>query len=200
MFGPEQSGSTALRPFGAAAVDGFDFDFESTVENTVPFANELRSQMDAASDGKTRYLTAAPQCPYPDAADNSMLDGAVSFDAIWVQFYNNYCGVNTFVSSSDPGDFNLNTWDTWATTVSLNPDVKVFVGVPAAASAAGSGYVSSTTLAEIIQYSKQFSSFGGVMMWDASQAYENSGYIDAAYAALTTTASRLLRRAGSWLI
>ena len=90
MFGPEQSGSTALRPFGAAAVDGFDFDFESTVQNTAPFANELRSLMDSASDGKTRYLTAAPQCPYPDAADNSMLDGAVSFDAIWVQFYNNY--------------------------------------------------------------------------------------------------------------
>ena len=67
----------------------------------VPFANQLRSLMnaDTAASGKKWFLTAAPQCPYPDSADNAMLDGAVFFDAVWVQFYNNYCGLQSFDAS-----------------------------------------------------------------------------------------------------
>jgi chitinase len=42
MFGPVQSGSSALRPFGSAVLDGFDFDFEANVQNMATFANELR--------------------------------------------------------------------------------------------------------------------------------------------------------------
>ena len=79
-FGPQQSGSSALRPFGSASVDGFDFDFEAGVNNVAPFANQLRSLMNAS--GRKFYLSAAPQCPYPDYADNQMLDGAVSFDFV----------------------------------------------------------------------------------------------------------------------
>lgn len=45
-FGPD-SNSSALRPFGDAVVDGFDFDFEATVSNMATFGNELRSLMDA---------------------------------------------------------------------------------------------------------------------------------------------------------
>jgi chitinase len=65
--------------------------------------------------------------------------------------------------------FSFNTWDNWARIISKSPAAKVLLGVPASPSA-GSGYVSPMTLAGIIRYSKQFSSFGGVMMWDASQA------------------------------
>lgn len=91
MFGPVTSNTSINRPFGDAVVDGFDFDFESTVSNTVSFASELRSLMTAATaaGGKQYYLSAAPQCPYPDAADNDMLDGTISFDFIMIQFYNN---------------------------------------------------------------------------------------------------------------
>ena len=178
-FGP-QSGTSALRPFGSSFVNGFDFDFEATVNNAAPFANQLRSLMnsDTAKTGRKWYLTAAPQCPYPDYADNQMLDGAVSFDAIFVQFYNNYCGTQSFVPGSpSQNNFDFSTWDNWAKTVSANPDVKVLLGVPAAPTAAGSGYAAPATLAPIINYCKQFSSFGGVMMWDASQAYSNSGFL-----------------------
>ena len=45
-----------------------------------PFANQLRSLGD--SSGRKFYLSAAPQCPYPDYADNQMLNGAVSFDFV----------------------------------------------------------------------------------------------------------------------
>lgn len=180
MFGPEQSDSTVDRPFGSAIVDGFDFDFESTTQNMEPFASELRSLMDAATAAgdKQYYLSAAPQCPYPDLADNDMLDGAVSFDFVMVQFYNNYCGVNAFVpSASTQSSFNFDTWDTWAHTISANPDVKVLLGIPANMGA-GSGYTSGSTLEAAIQYSETFSSFGGIMMWDMSQLYQNSGFLD----------------------
>jgi len=116
MFGPEQSGSSVNRPFGSAVIDGFDFDFETTVSNTVPFASELRSLMDADSS-KTYYLTAAPQCPYPDVADNPMLSSSVKFDAVWVQFYNNYCGLQSYVAGdSTQNNFDFSTWDNWAKT------------------------------------------------------------------------------------
>ncbi|TVY41809.1 Endochitinase [Lachnellula subtilissima] len=179
IFGPPTS-SSVTRPFGTSVIDGFDFDFESTVQNIVPFANQLRSLMttSSSSTGKQYILTAAPQCPYPDAADGSMLAGAVSFDAIFIQFYNNYCGVQSYtVGSSTQNNFNFDTWDNWAKTVSLNPDVKVLLGIPGN-TGGGSGYETGTTLAAVIAYSKGFSSFGGVMIWDMSQAYSNSGFID----------------------
>lgn len=178
-FGPISANDSIKRPFGDSVVDGFDFDFESTVENMPAFANELRTLF-AEDTSKTYYLTAAPQCPYPDAADNPMLDGAVYFDAIWVQFYNNYCGVNYFTTgSTTQADFNFDSWDTWATTISLNPDVKVFLGIPGGSTAAGTGYESASTITSIVDFivEEGYTSFGGIMMWDASQVYANDGFL-----------------------
>jgi len=179
MFGPVQSGSSALRPFGTSVIDGFDFDFETTVSNTVTFANELRSLMDADTS-KSFYLSAAPQCPFPDAADNTMLSGGVFFDMVFIQFYNNFCGVVDFAS----GNYNFDTWNDWATGTSANKDVKLFMGVPAN-TGAGGGFVSAADLVSVIDSSKAFSNFGGVMMWDASQAQANTGFTDAVKSALT---------------
>lgn len=175
-FGPKQAGSKALRPFGDVSLDGFDFDFEANVEHMAPFANELRSLMDQESD-RQYFLTAAPQCPYPDQADKDILNGPVSIDAIWVQFYNNFCGVNNFDTDPSASQYNFEEWDNWAKTVSQNPNVKVLVGVPADTTAASTGYVPADKLAEVIEYSKSFDSFGGVMMWDATQAEANDGYL-----------------------
>lgn len=192
MFGPRRYSSSALRPFGDAVIDGFDFDFESTTTNTVPFAKELRSLMDAETS-KAYYLTAAPQCPYPDAAENAMLNGSVSFDAVFVQYYNNYCGLPSYVAgAAEQTNFNFDIWDVWAKTVSLNPDVKVFLGVPGGITAAGSGYTAAAGLQSIIEYCKAFSSFGGVMVWDASQAYGNVGFLEGVKAALASSSRRLI--------
>ncbi|KAJ5604935.1 class III chitinase [Penicillium lagena] len=175
MFGP-QTGVAVDRPFGEAVVDGFDFDFESTVNNLPAFGAELRSLMDAAS-GKQYYLSAAPQCVFPDSADGTTLD-AVAFDFVMVQFYNNWCEVSNFqTGSTTQNDFNFDVWDTWAKS-SPNPNVKVLLGIPANTGAAGAGYASGSQLAAAIAYSKQYSSFGGVMMWDMSQLYANSGFLD----------------------
>ncbi|KAF2968088.1 hypothetical protein GQX73_g5501 [Xylaria multiplex] len=191
LFGSNTN--AANRPFGSAVVDGFDFDFESGTQNFVPFASELRSLMDADSS-KTYYLSAAPQCVYPDAAMNDMLNGAIAFDWINIQFYNNWCGVVNF---ANPNAWNFNVWDDWAHNTSKNPNVKVLIGVPAN-TGAGGGYVSASTLGSIITDTKsQYSSFGGVMMWDMSQLYANNGFLDSVRSSLggsgggsTTTTTR----------
>ena len=60
-FGPVQNASTAVRPFGTAVLDGFDFDFEANVSNMAVFGNRLRTLF-AAAGGKKYFLSAAPQC------------------------------------------------------------------------------------------------------------------------------------------
>jgi hypothetical protein len=62
--------------------------------------------------------------------------------------------------------------DNWAKTVSPNQDVKVYIGAAAGPQAATTGYVDVDTLASYaIQTREEFSSFGGVMLWDVSWAY-----------------------------
>lgn len=190
MFGPPQqqpssnSAGTINRPFGSAIIDGFDLDFEATSANMVPFANQLRSNMDSSSGNKKYYLSIAPQCPYPDAANNELLQ-SVKFDFVAVQFYNNYCGVQAYVpGSASQNNFNFETWDTWAKKTSKNPAVKILLGIPGSATAAGGGYVNGSQLSAVVAYSKLFSSFGGVMVWDMSQVFGNSGFLDGVVAAL----------------
>lgn len=196
-FGPVQSGVNTPRPFGNSAVDGFDLDIESSSKNMIYFANKLRSFMDAdkSKTGKNWMLTAAPQCPYPDANMNDMLKGQVYFDAIFVQFYNNYCGTQSYVSgTTNQPNFNFKTWDDWSRNTSRNKNVKVFLGIPGATGAAGSGYVDSTKLKSIITYCKTFKSFGGVAIWDASQVWPNTNYLSSAKSALTTKRKRFMSR------
>ncbi|KAG6375334.1 glycoside hydrolase family 18 protein [Boletus reticuloceps] len=139
-------GTSTTRPFGNAVLDGIDMDIEGGSQTGyTAFLTTLRQLMDGGS--KPYYITAAPQCPYPDAYIGNTIN-AVPFDAVFVQFYNNYCGLNNY------GNTNF------------------FIGAPAASSAAGSGYVDASTITTIIQQTRsQYSSFGGVMMWDMSQAY-----------------------------
>ncbi|GMF90860.1 unnamed protein product [Aspergillus oryzae] len=185
--------TTVRRPFGDATIDGFDFDFEAPVKNMAPFANRLRELSDA-DKSKQYFLTAAPQCPYPDAADKDILNGPVSIDAVFVQFYNNWCGVNSFSAGQQKqSSFNFEQWDNWAKTVSQNKKAKVLLGVPANTSAASTGYIPASELEPVIAYSKSFESFGGVMMWDVSQAYGNKGFLDSVKGALRNSTAHLLR-------
>lgn len=62
--------------------------------------------------------------------------------------------------------------DNWAKNTSPNKDVKVYIGAPASANAAGEGYVDIGTLINYAQNAqRQYSSFGGVMLWDADEAF-----------------------------
>ncbi|KAG2233800.1 hypothetical protein INT48_005953 [Thamnidium elegans] len=131
--------------------------------------NKLDSHFKSGS--KKYHVTAAPQCVYPDANLQETLDG-FPFDAVYVQFYNNPCGLQNF---NAPSQWNYGTWDIWARTISPNPDVKIFIGAPASATAAGGGYTAPSSLLDIVKKTRDaFPSFGGVMFWDASQARANN--------------------------
>lgn len=62
--------------------------------------------------------------------------------------------------------------DRWAKTRSPNSNIKVYIGAPAGPKAAGSGYVDADALIRVAKSAQsQYSSFGGVMLWDADTAY-----------------------------
>ncbi|KAJ6566073.1 glycoside hydrolase superfamily, partial [Mycena capillaripes] len=156
-------GSSSTRPFGSVVLDGVDLDIEvGAPTGYAAFVNQIRVL--SASANKPYYVTAAPQCPFPDAHIGGALDMAF-FDAVYVQVKSLYCATLFFM------DWDFNTWDNWAKTVSPNPNVKVFIGAPASPSAGG-GYVDATTLGSIaLQTRAQYSSFGGVMLWWAHTSF-----------------------------
>ncbi|KAI4145695.1 MAG: hypothetical protein L6R39_003732, partial [Caloplaca ligustica] len=87
LFGGGSGESADMRPFGSAVVDGFDVDNEdhSTAFYST-FVSSLRKVMDADASRKY-YISAAPQCPRPDAS--IPLDAMQQMDFVFVQFYNN---------------------------------------------------------------------------------------------------------------
>ncbi|KAL5535223.1 CHT2_2 [Sanghuangporus sanghuang] len=174
-------GSSDTRPFGSAVLDGVDLDIEGgSSASYAAFVNRIRSHASGAD--KKYFVTAAPQCPFPDSALGQVLNSA-EFDAVYVQFYNNICGLNHFDEAQN-WDFGL--WDNWARTISPNSDAKVYIGAPASSTAAGQGFVSADILASIAtQMRNSFPSFGGVMLWDASQAVANDRFDVAIKNALT---------------
>ncbi|SAM09529.1 hypothetical protein [Absidia glauca] len=166
-------GSSSTRPFGEAVLDGVDLDIEGGGSNYYDtFLTQLRSHFTNAE--KKYYVTAAPQCVYPDANLRATISEN-SIDALYVQFYNNPCGLQTWGTSG----WNYGVWDYWAKHISPNKNIKIYIGAPASSSAAGGGYVPLDTLSNIALSTRtSFPSFGGVMFWDASQAVAN-GNIDA---------------------
>ncbi|KAH7132914.1 glycoside hydrolase superfamily [Dactylonectria macrodidyma] len=188
MFGPVSPNSFGSRPFGSAVVDGFDFDLESPVSNMPIFGSELRRLMDRSttSSGNRFYLSAAPQCPFPDVFNQELL-GAVEFDVVMIQFYNNYCGVDSFaLGSATQTSFNIDVWDSWARNRSPKSNTKVMLGIPAAPGAAGRGFIEGAQLKEVIRFCRRFPNFGGVMMWDMSQLYSQIGFLEEINTALNS--------------
>ncbi|KIY53973.1 glycoside hydrolase family 18 protein [Fistulina hepatica ATCC 64428] len=134
-------GSFDTRPFGDVVLDGVDLDIENgTTDHFSTFISTLRSYFDDADEDY--YVTGAPQCVYPDAVMGTVLNNT-SFDAVYVQFYNNECGLQN-ADNYSYWDFGI--WDYWARNVSINSDVKIYIGAPAAALAANSGYVDIDSL------------------------------------------------------
>jgi len=88
LFGAGNLEDPALRPFGPAIVDGFDVDNEDHSTLYYPdFATALREQYSMDASGRRYYISAAPQCPRPDASIPEVLMKTADF--VWVQFYNN---------------------------------------------------------------------------------------------------------------
>ncbi|KAH8695584.1 glycoside hydrolase family 18 protein [Talaromyces proteolyticus] len=163
-----------LRPFGDVKLDGFDLDNESG-DSTGYSALVSRFKSNFAQDSsKTYYLTAAPQCPYPD--QSVPLDVCKELDYVWVQFYNN-------------GDCNVaqsgfkDAVKTWSDGIG---NAKLFIGALASGADGDQGYVDSDTLVKQLKDIEEFNlpNFGGAMLWEAQLAVKNGNYQKAIKAAL----------------
>lgn len=158
-------GTDSERPFDDAVVDGFDFDLENNQSTgTVALGKKLR-EIFLTDSSRKYYLSAAPQCPYPDASTGAMLAG-VDMDFAFIQFYNNYCQLGS--------NFNWDTWQSFAEQTSPNKNIKMYVGLPGATSSASTGYADLATVEKYVTSSIKLSAnFGGFMLWDASSGESN---------------------------
>jgi chitinase len=157
-------GTGQVRPFGQAVLDGVDLDIEGgAATGYAAFAKAMRQKM-GADPRKKYYISAAPQCPFPDAylgpaPGTALAEAATAFDFLFVQFYNNFCGASTGASFTS-------SFQQWA-GLSANGGPKIFVGLPAAPGA-GSGFVAPDALPALIGSVKGNPAFAGAMLWDVS--------------------------------
>lgn len=127
-------GKDSERPFDDAIVDGFDFDIENKDQTGyAALATQLRKYFSTGT--KSYYLSAAPQCPYPDESVGDLMS-QVDLDFAFIQFYNNYCSLNQ--------QFNWNSWSNYA----RGKSIKLYLGLPGSSSSAGSGFVGLSTVQE----------------------------------------------------
>ncbi|KAF2234108.1 glycoside hydrolase family 18 protein, partial [Viridothelium virens] len=180
------SDSTALRPFGSVVVDGFDIDNEDhSTAYYDDFSTALHSLI-ASDRSKKYYVSAAPQCPRPDASIPLELMQAADF--VWVQFYNNpQCNLG---SSGFLDSFQAWSRDLAANASSASSGPRLYIG-GGAWSGAGSGYVEGSQLAGIVQgvNGSHVGNFGGMMFWDGTEGLANQDaggkdYLDYAKEAL----------------
>ncbi|KAK8504157.1 hypothetical protein V6N13_132018 [Hibiscus sabdariffa] len=159
-------GTSSSRPLGDAVLDGIDFDIEG---GTNQHWDDLAKYLSGYSNrGKKVYLTAAPQCPFPDAWVGGALKTGL-FDFVWVQFYNNPPCQYTSGSVGNLED----AWKQWTADI---PATKIFLGLPAAPTAAGSGFIPVADLTStVLPAIKGSAKYGGVMLW--SKYYDDqTGY------------------------
>ncbi|XP_057454712.1 acidic endochitinase-like isoform X2 [Lotus japonicus] len=154
------------RPLGDAVLDGIDFDIEnSTGKHWEELARDLKSHSTSAQNV---YLSAAPQCPFPDGELGIALDTGF-FDFVWIQFYN-----NPECEYTQSNALNLlSSWNQWTASLKVG---KVFLGLPASPAAANNGYVPADSLAcNILPVIKKSPNYGGVMLW-TTYYDKQSGY------------------------
>lgn len=173
-YGPPTNDLSIKRPFGSASVDGFDFDIEKVPgKGAVTFIKQLRNSMPP-----NKYLTATPMCARTNNVMETILN-EISFNMTFVMFYNDQqCDMSG-------SNFNFEQWHTWSTG-GKGSGTQVFLGAPAAESA-GRGYLDAKKLKEKIDKVRNLQNFGGVMLWDASQAWQNGNYQHAVKSILNGT-------------
>ena len=164
-----------MRPFGSVKIDGFDIDNE---DHSTKYYNTFVSALRQTFTGdktKQYYISGAPQCPRPDAS--IPLAAMQTMDFVFVQFYNNAmagCDIG------QPGF--IDSLKAWSGDLSGNSTVagkgpKLYIGAPACEECAGKGYLDPADMTSVIQSAMKagISNFGGVMLWDGSEAMNNTG-------------------------
>ncbi|XP_020091817.1 hevamine-A-like [Ananas comosus] len=151
-------GSSGSRPFGNAAVlDGIDLAIVMGKPDHYDNLAKHLNQHFSTSTSKY-YLSAAPQCPYPDKLLGSALNTGL-FQFAWVQFYNN---PPCEYSARNVQEFK-SAWIEWSSSNHIDA---VYLGLPAAPNASGSGYVPPAKLVnDVLPIVQGASRYGGIMLW-----------------------------------
>ncbi|OAQ98019.1 hypothetical protein LLEC1_05039 [Akanthomyces lecanii] len=160
------TGHKELRPFGDVKLDGVDLDNE-TNDSTGYLAMTKRFRANMAKDSsKKYYLTAAPQCPFPDQSEP--LSVCKLLDYVWVQFYNN-------------GDCNIAQSGFNAAVKNWSKGIgsaKLFIGGLASGADGDEGYVDSNTFIKALKgvEAMNLPNYGGAMLWEAQLSKTNGDF------------------------
>ncbi|KAI9105533.1 glycoside hydrolase superfamily, partial [Phlyctochytrium arcticum] len=175
-----------VRPFGPGVIlDGIDLDVEGGDDFGYDiFLRDIRALMDTDASGRKFFITAAPQCFFPDVLQDTAYAKGY-FDWLNIQWYNNPCGNFAFPTPAwqDAVEF----WVNWANTVSANPNVRLLIGAPSSIAAASpqsfvplvstsdTAQPSMTTI--IARWKQDYRTrFGGVMLWEVTTADSNENF------------------------
>lgn len=162
LFGAGTGDNPDLRPFGPdVVVDGFDIDNENhDTSYYQTFAYALRQQF-AQDNGKTYYLSAAPQCPMPD--ESIPMEAMMEADFVWVQFYNNpQCNLDSIGFQSS-----FAAWSANFSEGSTTPErPRLYIGA-GGFQGAGTGYVAGSGLSSVMSLVRELyvDNLGGIMLW-----------------------------------
>ncbi|KVI07113.1 hevamine-A-like [Cynara cardunculus var. scolymus] len=161
--------ASVFRPLGDAALNGIDLDIE--LGSSQFYDDLVRYLKSYCGRGQKVYITGAPQCPFPDRQMGSALNTGI-FDYVWVQFYNNPPCQYTSGNTTNL----IRSWNQWTTSIRAK---KIFMGLPAATQAAGSGFIPAEVLtSEILPVIKSSPKYGGIMLWskfwDDQSGYSSS--------------------------
>ncbi|CAJ1953002.1 unnamed protein product [Sphenostylis stenocarpa] len=142
-------------PLGSVTLDGIDIADVQDGENLK--WDEVVRAINASTTARKIYLSASPECVYPDYYLGTAISTGL-FDYIWVEFfYQNPC----IYANGDAANL-LKEWNKWTTGV---PKSKIFLGLVASDEVAG--YIPPEDLiTKVLPTIKQSSNYGGVMIWD----------------------------------
>ncbi|KAJ4833669.1 hypothetical protein Tsubulata_022887 [Turnera subulata] len=155
-----------FRPLGNAVLDGVDLYIKKSPKNdpTRDFWHELTASLKEHDDpeGKRVYVSASPQCPYPDPyLDRAINNGSV--DYVWPRFFN-----NPSCQYGDDGDQSklLATYTLWTRSVPSTVQA-VAVGIPASRDQAPEGgYMESSIVRDDICTTVYTNAlYGGIMLY-----------------------------------
>jgi chitinase len=160
-------GHAAIRPFSSQVLDGVNLEFPPGFASTagaVRFAGRLRELMNGSAS--PYYLTATPQCFYPDSLGPGMGtvigDNPDAFDALFVEYFNP--NQSCVYSASNASGF-LGSLQSWA-TLTRNGRPAILVGLPLVPTQVG--YVDRPSLPGLVSDAKKTQAFGGLMLRDES--------------------------------
>ena len=185
-FGPVSAKKSGIpRPWGDAGVDGFDFDIENLMD-PVPqndyqssgyaaMVTHFKNDLFPTDKSKSYYISGAPQCTIPDSHLSDVLASAW-FDFFSIQFYNTpSCSARAAINKAKGKGTDDISYKTWTTQKSLNPNVKMSIGLPASkdAAIAGSYYLTPAEAQTLVTRFYTNKKFAGIMLWEATAALNN---------------------------